>query len=159
MRWLALLLLLPEVSAKRKKMTEEEKQKAVVDQVLQGFEEDDLYKILDVRMGAGDPELKDGRRRMSIATHPDKNHDVRAQTAFDMVQDAFEILMSPDRTEYDAKLAERVLQARELQRQRRVQRFRAVTTPFSLIASLVKTLWRHKFLGFIAWVIIKTLGA
>jgi len=159
---LALLLAACGVAGKRTaKEAEERQQKRVVDHVLNSYEQDDLYAILGIaQWTASENQLKEGWRRMSIATHPDKNHDVRAETAFDMVQDAYQLLSNKeDRAAYDRRLGERIVKRQQLARERRAKRFRQLMTPFTLAFSTIRTLWRHKFLAFLAWVVVSTLRA
>ena len=84
----AFLVFCCEARKKSPKEAEAAYQKRVVDLVLKAYEQDDLYAMLNTNIRANEKQLKEAWRRMSLATHPDKNHDVRAETAFDMVQDA-----------------------------------------------------------------------
>lgn len=87
----------------------------------------DWYRVLDVRSGASDEEIKAAFRRLVKELHPDvrPKGDTDADRRFRLVVRAHETLSDPDlRAEYDAALAEK-----------RVERRRRIIIPAATMAA------------------------
>jgi hypothetical protein len=54
----------------------------------------DYYRILGLRQGASDDEIRKAYRRKAMEYHPDRNHDVEAPEMFIRVTEAYEYLTS-----------------------------------------------------------------
>jgi hypothetical protein len=54
----------------------------------------DYYKVLGVRQGASDDEIRKAYRRKAMEYHPDRNHSAEAQDMFIRVTEAYEYLTS-----------------------------------------------------------------
>jgi len=54
----------------------------------------DYYKVLSVRQGASDDEIRKAYRRKAMEYHPDRNHSSEAQDMFIRVTEAYEYLTS-----------------------------------------------------------------
>lgn len=59
----------------------------------------DFYKILEIPRDASQDQIKKAYRRMAMKWHPDKNHgnEEEAQTRFQEVSTAYEVLSDPDK--------------------------------------------------------------
>jgi len=78
--------------------------------------EKDWYSILSVAPSADDELIKKQYRRMVLQLHPDKNKQVGAEGAFQMVQEAYTLLSNKaKRAVYDQKRNVRVFQQRTAQ--------------------------------------------
>jgi hypothetical protein len=54
----------------------------------------DYYRILGIRQGASDDEIRKAYRRKAMEYHPDRNHSEGAQEAFIKITEAYEYLTS-----------------------------------------------------------------
>ncbi len=54
----------------------------------------DYYRILGIRQGASDDEIRKAYRRKAMEYHPDRNHSEGAQEAFIRITEAYEYLTS-----------------------------------------------------------------
>jgi len=54
----------------------------------------DYYKVLGVRQGASDDEIRKAYRRKAMEYHPDRNHSEEAQELFISITEAYEYLTS-----------------------------------------------------------------
>ena len=54
----------------------------------------DYYKVLGVRQGASDDEIRKAYRRKAMEYHPDRNHSEEAQDKFIGITEAYEYLTS-----------------------------------------------------------------
>jgi len=64
--------------------------------------EEDYYKILEVPRGASQEDIKQSQRRLAKIWHPDKNKSPEANTKFQKINEAYEVLGNPEKREiYD----------------------------------------------------------
>ena len=54
----------------------------------------DYYKVLGLRQGASDDEIRKAYRRKAMEFHPDRNHSEEAQDVFIRITEAYEYLTS-----------------------------------------------------------------
>ena len=66
--------------------------------VLVLLKEEDLYKVLGVKRGATEDEIKKAFKKLAIKYHPDKNKDDpdAAKEKFQKIAHAYEVLSDPD---------------------------------------------------------------
>jgi hypothetical protein len=57
----------------------------------------DYYRILGIRQGASDDEIRKAYRKKAMECHPDRNHSDGAQEAFIRITEAYEYLTSHPR--------------------------------------------------------------
>lgn len=58
---------------------------------------DDYYSILNVPRDASDSDIKKAYRKLAMKYHPDKNNAANAQSIFENVSSAYEILSDPEK--------------------------------------------------------------
>lgn len=115
----------------------------------------DLYRVLGLSRRASFAAVKEAFRRLVLLVHPDKiRGDLRAPAgeAFQLVQEAYEVLASPgERQKYDAYL-------KKMQRKRWRQRVRPVIDKLDEWADVVEPFWRRRrriALGlFLMWALV-----
>jgi len=62
----------------------------------------DYYEILGVTRGASESELKSNYRRLALKWHPDRNKEAGAEAKFKEINEAYEVLSSPEKkSKYD----------------------------------------------------------
>ena len=77
-----------------------------VSRVLRRAAAREWYALLKVRRRATKKQIKDAYRKLAKSVHPDKTKDDRAEAAFNLLRDAFEILSDTEqRARYDKELA------------------------------------------------------
>ena len=111
-------------AAKRKRKSD----KKVIDRVLRASTQGNLYAVLGVEKkwwrfwtllidtdhSVSSKQVKVAYRTMAKRIHPDKNKDARAEDAFDLLQEAHEILGNErSKLEYDRKVARMKRNGRE----------------------------------------------
>ncbi|KAI0232582.1 hypothetical protein LSAT2_017106 [Lamellibrachia satsuma] len=62
--------------------------------------------VLGVGVDASDEDIKRFYRRQAILVHPDKNHQVRSEEAFKILQNAFDIIGDPEKRQELRRLQE-----------------------------------------------------
>ena len=113
LRLMLVMMLMPGAQCKRKRKNNDKKKKNELERVLQAAEKGDLYEVLGVKRDASAKALDDARKRAALAVHPDKHRAdpqtyAAANSAFDYVQDAYELLSTPlARAQYDQQLLHR----------------------------------------------------
>uniref|UniRef100_A0A0E0JSY7 J domain-containing protein n=1 Tax=Oryza punctata TaxID=4537 RepID=A0A0E0JSY7_ORYPU len=66
--------------------------------------ENDVYGILDISASDDDDKIKKQYRKLALQTHPDKNKFSGAESAFKLIQDAWDVLSDKDKKRsYDQK--------------------------------------------------------
>ena len=106
------------------------------------------YALLRVRRKATKRQLKDAYRKLAKRVHPDKTKDDRAERAFNVLRDAFDLLSDPDqRARYDKELMredEKLAQKRREQRKRAKQiALRALRDGTRLTKLVAAALWEQ----------------
>ena len=62
----------------------------------------DYYDVLGIDRNASDEDIKKAYRKLAFQFHPDRNHDIGAEEKFKEINEAYEVLSSPDkRAAYD----------------------------------------------------------
>lgn len=65
-----------------------------------------LYELLGVQEDATADAIRAAHRKLALQWHPDRNKDARATQVMSVINQAYEILSSPEKRQaYDAKLA------------------------------------------------------
>jgi curved DNA-binding protein CbpA len=54
----------------------------------------DYYRILGIRQGASDDEIRKAYRKKALEYHPDRNHSPEAEEMFIRITEAYEYLTS-----------------------------------------------------------------
>lgn len=71
---------------------------------------ENLYNILGVAPNASADEIKKQYRTLAMRYHPDRNVESGAETRFNAIQKAYDVLVDPrKRDEYDQKFNERIV--------------------------------------------------
>ncbi|MGB7651383.1 MAG: DnaJ domain-containing protein [Gallionella sp.] len=71
---------------------------------------ENLYNILGIAPNATPDEIKKRYRAMAMRFHPDRNSDEGAQTRFNAIQKAYEVLSDAQlRADYDQKFNDRIV--------------------------------------------------
>ena len=165
LRLMLVMMLMPGAQCKRKRKNNDKKKKNELERVLQAAEKGDLYEVLGVKRDASAKALDDARKRAALAVHPDKHRAdpqtyAAANSAFDYVQDAYELLSTPlARAQYDQQLLHRdaeMAHQRQMMREQRLGRARAY---FDRSLRAARLAWAHKLKFFFAWLLIATLRA
>ena len=92
-----------------------------VSRILRRAKQKQWYALLQVRRRATKKQLKDAYRRLAKRVHPDKTKDERAESAFQELRDAFDLLSDErKRKRFDDELAKQDEWARR-QRQQRLE--------------------------------------
>ena len=82
------------------------------------------YELLRVRRKASKKQLKDAYRKLAKRVHPDKTKDDRAEKAFNVLRDAFDLLSDSDqRARYDKELqrADEILAQKRREQRRKAK--------------------------------------
>ena len=117
-----------------------------VSRVLRKGSQRQWYQLLKVRRKATKKQLKDAYRKLAKRVHPDKTKDDRAERAFNMLRDAFDLLNDADqRKRYDKEL-ERADE--QLAQRRRRQREKAIALA---LASMKRGARMGKVVGLALW--------
>lgn len=81
--------------------------------IIQTFSQEDYYKLLGIKRGASEQEIKRAFKKLSLKYHPDKNKEnpEKAKEMFAKIVNAYETLKDPEQRQvYDAKGEEGVRQ-------------------------------------------------
>ena len=71
---------------------------------------ENLYHILGVAPNASTEEIKKAYRSLAMRHHPDRSTDTNAQSKFNTIKTAYELLADPKkRAEYDQRLSNRII--------------------------------------------------
>ena len=117
-----------------------------VSRVLRKGSQRQWYQLLKVRRKATKKQLKEAYRKLAKRVHPDKTKDDRAERAFNMLRDAFDLLNDADqRKRYDKEL-ERADE--QLAQRRRRQREKAIALA---LASMKRGARMGKVVGLALW--------
>ena len=66
----------------------------------------DYYKILDIKKGASEDDVRKAYRRMALKFHPDKNKSPGAEEKFKEIAEAYEVLSDKKKREVYDKYGE-----------------------------------------------------
>lgn len=71
---------------------------------------ENLYHILGVAPNASIGEIKKAYRSLAMRHHPDRSTDTNAQSKFNTIKSAYELLADPKkRAEYNQRLSNRII--------------------------------------------------
>lgn len=71
---------------------------------------ENLYHILGVAPNASTEEIKKAYRSLAMRHHPDRSTDTNAQSKFNTIKSAYELLTNPKkRAEYNQRLSNRII--------------------------------------------------